>query len=168
MSVLLVGFDRGLGVLLARRLVAQGDEVRVIEPGTDTTPWTEAGAHVARGSAADDDLVERAAQNVRTIIAFGDRLEAAPIVAGGARAGVGRIVWVTGALPGPAAVTSAGIDYVIVRTARRRLPRTGISPDDLAVALDAADDLAGHPRLALDLDDPSGWDALRLRDPRGR
>ena len=64
-----MGLDAELARTLTRRLISQEDEVRVIAtPGDDAEALRNLGAHVARGQRLDADLVERAAQNVRSIV----------------------------------------------------------------------------------------------------
>jgi hypothetical protein len=152
-SVLLAGLDPELVAALTRRLTAQGDQVRVVGSGGEAYP----GAHVAVGDPGDDDLVERAAQGARTVVA-GQRGRAAALE-GAARAGVDRAVL----LDGGADRVPEGMSWVLLVT-RRRLRRSP-APDDVAEAVDAADDMAGEPRLVADLTTAEGWRALRL-EPR--
>ncbi|HEX2295221.1 MAG TPA: hypothetical protein VHN37_07930 [Actinomycetota bacterium] len=153
MSVLLVGLDAELVTAVTRRLTAQGDQVRIVARSGEPVP----GAHVAVGDPGDDDLVERAAQGARTIVA-GEEGRAAAL-AGAARAGVDRAVLVGG----DAAGAPASMSWVLLVTKRRL--RRGVAPADVAEAVDAADDMAGEPRLVVDLTTEDGWRALRL-DPR--
>ncbi len=62
------------------------------------------------------------------------------------------------------ALRSSVLDYVVLMTPAKGLlgKRSKVSTGALAEAIDAADDLAGSPRLELDLSDASAWDALRL------
>jgi D-arabinose 1-dehydrogenase-like Zn-dependent alcohol dehydrogenase len=172
MSLLLVGLEPGLGEPLVAHLIAQDDEVRVIEanPGR-AAHWKELGAYVARGEAADADLMERAAQNVRTIVVFEraqEDLDRAVETAleGASLAGVGRIVVCAAEVPGSVIeqLRAAGIDYVALSTGRRRRLFTGRTTPESAVtaAVDAADDLAGPLHLELDLSRSDAWDALGL------
>ena len=153
MSVLLVGLDPELVAAIVRRLTAEGDQVRVVAGAGTGHP----GAHVAVGTPGDDDLVERAAQGTRTIVAGVE--DRAVALAGAARAGVDRAVLVNG---DPEGVPSS-MSWVLLVTKRRL--RRGPGPADVAEAVDAADDLAGEPRLVADLTTEEGWKALRL-EPR--
>jgi hypothetical protein len=148
--------------------------VRVIEDDLSAgAHWKEFGAHVALGSPADPDLVERAGQNVRTLMMAGgdDSREVMAAVAEGARlAGIGRLVVCLQRSDESVleAVRAAGIDHVVLLTGRSRLKRLlgpVVPADSLAEAMDAADDLAGNPRLVLDLTREGGWTALGLRPP---
>jgi hypothetical protein len=131
------------------------------------------GAHVAWGDAADADLIERAAQNARTIVIVTDSrsrtdelLRAA--VDGGRAAGVDRIVfcgthragWVVETLEGEA------VEYVALWAGKRRLLRGPELPvEAVAAVIDAADDIAGDVRLDLDLTDAAAWAKLKLAPP---
>lgn len=176
MSVLLVGLGEQLTEAVASRLLEQGDEVRLVlaeEAGRGR--WRARGIHVAVGDMADDDFAWRACMNVRTVVA-GDR----PPVSGELRevlaailrkAGVGRVVVVGAGEPDGLVEAFQGepeLEYVVLRFRRRGLLGTKdvVSPHDLAVAVDAADDLAGTPHLDLDLTQDDAWAALRL-DPPG-
>ena len=171
MSVLLAGLPEQVEESLVTRLVAQEDEVRILGPASARSDRIrELGAHLALGNPADDDLVERAAQHVRTIV-FGPPASVegwAGLLKGGLRAGVGRWVHVA-ATPDPEVVTSlrsSEVDYAVLKTGSKGLLRTkSPAPADIAEAIDAADDLAGEVRLEVDLRDADGWRALRL-EPR--
>lgn len=168
MSVLLAGLDAAVTEQLVRRLVAQGDQVRVIVGESDPAAggYSAAGAFVARGGLDDDDLVERAAQNVETIV-LGDVAaeEAAGMFAGAARAGVERVVALASGSGGALQrlLDDWGGSYVLLRTGRRRVwgART-VGRDLVVAAVDAADALTGDPRLDLDLTEPSALAALGL------
>ncbi|MGH2820657.1 MAG: NAD-binding protein [Actinomycetota bacterium] len=181
MSLLLIGISGDEGRALVERLVAQSDEVRVIEDDpVDASEWTSLGAHVAHGSATDSDLIERAAQNVRTVVVMEERgrdlqavigavLQGAP---GAARREEDLRVVACAPDPAPTAelLSAAGVDHVVLGTGDRRgRLRIGgggrIRAGALAEAIDAADDLAGNPRTSLDLTDPSAWEQLRLLPP---
>ena len=175
MSVLLYGVPDEPLDALAERLIAQDDEVRVlVASGTDDVSMRERGIHVATGTYLDDhDLIERACQNVRTMV-IGPELpkprdpHVDAVIRGAKAAGVGRLVYFDGA-PDPAVagpIKDSGIGYVILATGRKGLLRRGgVAAADVAEAVDAADDLAGDVHLDLDLGAPEAWDALRL-DPR--
>ena len=171
MSLLLVGLEPGLGEPLIAHLIAQDDEVRVIEadPGR-AAHWKELGAYVARGEAADGDLMERAAQNVRTIVVFEHAQEdlyraVETALEGASLAGVGRIVVCAAAVPGSVIdrLRAAGVDYVALSTGRRRLFTGRTTPESaVTAAVDAADDLVGPVQLDLDLSRSDAWDALGI------
>lgn len=173
MSILLLAPPPGTADAVIARLISQGDEVRVIESDREQADrWKTLGARVALGSAFDADLIERAAQNSRTLVLFDaddratDLFEAA--IAGASGTSVDRLILVG---DGPARsclqmVRASGLDYVFLRTPRQRevLRRRRTNPAAVAEAVDAADDLAGHPRLELDLSDPDAVRALGLGD----
>jgi hypothetical protein len=173
MSILLVGLAEDLMPPLIRRLTDQGDEVRVLEADeTASDRWRSLGAHVASGPQWDADLIERAAQNVRTIV-VGDRHDRDPVelmdavIEGGGFASREMRLVVVGE-PQPRALDAlraSNLDFVVLGSARRRGllgRRPSLAPERLAEAVDAADDLAGGPRLELDLDDEQAWRELRL------
>jgi hypothetical protein len=172
-SILLVGLDEDLMPALIRRLTEQGDEVRALEyDDAASDRWRSLGAHVASGPQWDADLIERAAQNVRTI-AVGARHDRDPaelmdaLVEGGALASPGMRLVVVGRLQPQAlaALRGSTLEYVILEGVERRGllgRRTRLSPEKLAEAVDAADDLAGKPRLELDLTDERAWAELKL------
>lgn len=163
MSVLLVGVDPALARALIPRLLDEGDQVRaVVAPGEDAAAF--AGAYVATGEHGDDELVERAAQGARTIVLGAAEAARAAALEGAARAGVDRAVLL--GRGGEETIPNA-MSWVVLVTPRSRLGlRRGPSPEALAAAVDAADDLAGDPRLVADLATPEGWAALRLDPPR--
>lgn len=175
MSVLLAGLGDEVTRSVVTRLLAQDDEVRIVlgDPG-DRERWRALGVHVAVGDLTDDDFVWRACTNARTVVAG----EHAPVDTRAVRevlAGLltktdaDRLVVVGAGEPDElvGGARSAGIDHVVLRFCRRGLlgHRDVVAPDDLATAIDAADDLAGHPRLDLDLSDADAWSALRLAAP---
>lgn len=150
------------------RLLAQGDEVRVLEPTTGRRQqWSEKGAFLARGEGDDPDLVERAAQNVRTIVILADqvRLEVvANVLEAGRNAGVDRLVCCAPDIDDQVrgAVRSGAMDHVLIVATRSGVLRRRPAPELVAAAVDAADDLAGEPRLEVDLADPQQVKLLRL------
>ena len=170
MSILLFPQGRAtLGRAVATRLLAQGDEVRVLVGPSEADAWRGLGVHVAVGDPADADLVERAAQNCRSVVLLGrSATDAGVLVAvaeGAANAGVDRLIACRGdekaAVPALGERWSHG--YVIVEQTSGRWPRVKTAPDELvAEAVDAADDLAGEPRIEVDLTDPLGRASLGL------
>jgi hypothetical protein len=171
-SVLLLSPGRDIGVALVQRLVAQNDEVRVIESDSDLTAvWKELGAFVATGHVIDIDLIERAGQNVRTIVAVDPDAAGVDAAIEGARlAGIGRLVVCAPVIDEGtrAALQAAGAEYVALGTgASKRLSRRrrALSPDAIAEAIDAADDLGGSQRIELNLMDANAWEALGLESP---
>lgn len=158
MSVLLAGLDPEVGAAVAARLLAAGDQVRTIARGE-----APAGVHVAAGDLSDEDLVERACQGVRTIV-LGEAAgaDAPTALAAAARAGVDRAVLVEVAVEVPETMS-----WVALVVPRPRLlgRRKGVAAAAVAEAVDAADDLAGEPRLVADLGTDEGWRALRLEPP---
>lgn len=178
MSILLIRAGGRIGETLARRLRAQGDEVRVVEAAEEPAEaWRRLGVKVAPGSDDDADLIERAAQGVRTAVVFDGKSGAAgdvieDVVAGIAAAGVERVI-LCGRRPDPStvdAVRTSGLDYVVLTVAGGRFSRKRVSVEAVAEAIDAADDLAGSPRLELDLTRKESWAALGLNSTpeRGR
>lgn len=170
MSVVVLGASGELGAAVVNRLLEAGDDVGVIEPSPERAEgWRRTGAHVARGSSSDADLIERAAQNARTIVVLDADQEVLSAAVEGARlAGVERIV-ATGARFEPeliALLRSSGLDYVVLETGRRLLGAA--SPVEVGRAVDAADDLPGRPRLELSLRTAEAWRELRLEPPRRR
>lgn len=180
MSVLIVGATRTVGGMngadLVARLAGQGDEVRVLDRPSRRFGLEEmrrAGAHVASGDLSDDDLIERAAQNVRTLFLLSPDLDGVPdevdaAVTGAVGAEVERVVVCCEEAPlrAGAKIRSAGIQYAIVVVGRtRKIRRPRLPPAAIARALDAADDLAGDVRLDLDLRDQDSWEALRIEPP---
>ena len=175
MSVLLIGLSEGLTGAVAVRLLEQGDEVRlVLAEEADRERWRALGLHVAVGDMTDEDFAWRACMNVRTVVAGDlhpvDR-EMRRVLAGVLRkAGVGRLVVVGAGEPDELVASLAAepeLEHVILRFRRRGFlgSKDAVSPGALAVAVDAADDLAGTPRLDLDLTQPDGWAGLRLEPP---
>ena len=173
MSILLIGVGLDNGLPLVARLQASGDQVRVVtSDAAAVEQWRSAGAYVARGDPCDSDLIERAAQNVRTIVlmaggpaGFPEMLDAA--MEGGALAGVGRLV-VFGARIDEdimRRVRRSDMEHVILQTlGTRRWParRSAPSPEELAEAIDAADALVEPPEEVLDLSRSDAWARLGL------
>jgi hypothetical protein len=172
MSLLLVGLEPGLGEPLIAHLIAQDDEVRVIEADpVRGAHWKELGAYVARGAAVDVDLIERAAQNVRTIVVFERAREELQLVVetaveGASLAGVERIVVCAAAVPKSVTelLRKSGIEYVALSAGGRRRVFGGstVGGTTITEAVDAADDLAGPLRLELDLSRPEARVSLGL------
>lgn len=169
MSVLLVGGGGSLRVAVSRRLLGQGDEVRAVElDPSEAETLRSLGVHIARGTYLDADLVERAAQNVRTIVVFDPSPESLePVLEGARYASVDRVVLCGMRIPDLAvtALRAADLEYVTLTTARKALFKKGIPDEAVAEAVDAADDLAGHPRLELDLTESMAWSKLKLEAP---
>ncbi|CAN5606605.1 hypothetical protein BH20ACT23_BH20ACT23_06000 [soil metagenome] len=177
MSILLIGLDEGTMPALISRLTAQGDEVRVLETDEAASDrWRSMGAHIASGPQWDADLIERAAQNVRTIV-LGEHHDRDPVelvealVEGGGFASSEMRLVVMGDVPRLAldVLRESKLEYVILGSVTRRgllgrKPR--LTAEQLAEAVDAADDLAGGPRLELRLSDEQSWRELKL-DPPG-
>jgi len=162
-SVLLVTPPEHLGGPIIERLIAQGDEVRVVVASADAADWRRLGAHVAVGD-PDGDLLERAGQSSRTIALFDPAEELAQDAISAAKAA--RIDRVVAVLSRPSVALSAllagsELTYVVLVAARRGLKRApGVA--EIAEAVDAADDLAGEVRLELDLAEPGAWGALGI------
>lgn len=171
MAVLLIGVREPWAAAVVARLVAAGDDVRVIASDVGAEERLRSlGAYIARGPALNADLVERSAQNVRTVVLGALRDEDLVDALEGARsAGVDRVVVVDAhtrrALE---RVRSSGLDYVVLDAPTSRFGRRGVDADAIARAVDAADDLAGALRLELDLRDADAWAQLGLTPPGGR
>ena len=168
MSILLIGDPGSLGEVLVRRLISQDDEVRAIATEASGDDLAGFGVHIARGEDLDADLVERAAQNVRTIISFEPSAEVIDQVVEGARAArVERIVLCAATIPEPVRdrLRSSDLDYVVLESPRKGLFRKGVADDALAEAIDAADDMSGRLRLELDLNESASWALLNLVPP---
>ena len=161
-----------VGRAIVDRLLAASDEVRVLEDDTRlTAQWRASGTFLALGSPVDEDLVERAAQDVRTVVIV-EPADFAPeelsaILRGAENAGVDRIVWCGAEIRGARleALERWSKSYVAAWTPRKLFTAKRVSPAAVAAAVDAADDLAGGPQLRLDLSSPASWKALRLDPP---
>jgi len=172
-SVLLIRAGGPIGETLARRLRAEGDEVRVVVPPDEPAEaWRELGVKVAPGH-DDADLIERAAQGVRTAVVIdgesGSALEVIEeVVVGISAARVERLI-LCARKPDQMlidAVRASGLDYVVLTVGGGGLlSRRRISVEGVAEAIDAADDLAGSPRLELDLTKKESWATLGLNSP---
>lgn len=175
MSVLLVGLEEELTRTVGARLLAQDDEVRIVlgdEAKRET--WRALGIRVAVGDLTDDDFLWRAFTNVRTVVA-GERPPAdAPdvrhqLAASMKKSDPDRLVVVGAGEDDPlvAGIRAADVDHVVLRFRKRGLLgyRSAASTPQLAAAIDAADDLAGNPRLDLDLSEERSWAELRLAPP---
>jgi hypothetical protein len=171
-----MGLSRETGEALIERLLDASDTVSVIEDDEAlASTWTELGAHVARGPLTDADLIERAAQSARTVVVMeraNDDLAAVVSAAidgaAGARPGI-RVVVCAARLDDEITglVSRSGLEHVLLRTGGRRawMLRDALDAKALATAIDASDDLAGSPRLDLDLRTRASWSKLRLRPP---
>ena len=168
MTVVVLGAAGDVGAAVVAKLLEAGDEVGVVEPSAqEAERWRRAGAHVARGHPSDSDLIERAAQNARTIVVLEADEELVGAAIEGARlAGVERIVVTSGRARSKvtARLRSSELDYVWLHTGNRL--RAAAHPAQVAMAVDAADDLPGHPRLELALRTAEAWRLLRLDPPR--
>ena len=179
MSILLIGLSEELTEELVKRLIHEGDEVRVLEDSNDNAEsWRRLGAHIAHGPIWDADLIERAAQNVRTIV-VGEHHTHDPVelmdevvIGGGFASKDVRVVLVGQDLGAPALrrLRESPLAYVALGGASKRSllgRRRASAPAILAEAIDAADDLAGEPRMELDLRDEQAWAELKLPVPEG-
>lgn len=163
MSVLLIAPPTEVGEEVVTRLVRQGDEVRVLERNpTRASLWTRLGAHVARGDPGDDDLIERAATNCRTVVTFTDDGARLAAAANGARAArVERMIAVVQKLR----VVPEDIETIILVARAKGLRRKAIPPSELAAAIDAADDVTEVKEKVLDLSESLAWKTLGLEGP---
>jgi Trk K+ transport system NAD-binding subunit len=172
-SVLIVGGEEIVRATIDR-LVTQGDEVRVVENDPRTgEEWRSLGVHVARGPILDADLIERSAQNCRTLVLVDGGIgteSVSEIFDGAALAGVERVVVCTRQRDGIGeALRALPGQYVLLLAGGRRglLGKRDwvASPEDLARAIDAADDLGGEVRLEVDLSEQEAWRVLGLDPP---
>lgn len=163
MSILLIDPPADVGEPVVTRLIRQGDEVRVLERNpTRASLWTRLGAHVARGDPSDDDLIERAATNCRTIVTFTDDAERLAIAAGAARAA--RVERMIAVVTKDREIT-ADVEVIQLVARTKGLLRKPTPPDALAAAIDAADDIAHVPDTRLDLNESEAWVLLGLDPP---
>lgn len=163
MSVLLVAPPAQLAGPIIERLIAQGDEVRVVAADANASEWKGLGAHVAGGD-PDADLLSRAGQSSRTIALFDPSSElAADAIEAAVAARIERVVAVlTRRNPElNASLSETGLTYVLLLAGRKGLRRAP-APEEIAAAVDAADDLAGDVKLEVDLTEPEGWKALGI------
>ncbi len=155
--MLLVRPPEQIGSAVISLLSSQGDVVRVISADIlSAARWKELGAYVARGSETDADLIERAAQDVRTIVVFEEAQASIEAVLEGAElAGVERLVVCTSQPPEDllVRVRASRMDYVVLKLGTQRRRGRSRRLRSTAEAIDAADDLGGHPRLEIDLND---------------
>lgn len=170
MSILLIGLGDDQTEEAIRRLTAQGDEVRVLEHREERMPrWKDLGAHVAVGAPDDPDLVYRAASNCRTIVLGHEALaELDPVIEGMGRDPGVRLVLCLVSLDQKtqSAMAREELDHLILVTGKPGLLRRApVSPASVAVAIDAADDVAASPREVVDLTTKQGWSALKLEPP---
>jgi hypothetical protein len=159
-----------MGRAVFDRLRAQGDEVRVIEDDPIAAAvWKERGGYTALAREWDADLIERAAYGARTIVVF-ERKDRDPeevlmeTLKATAPAGVDRLILIRARATVPAELEGSDVAYVLLATGKRSLlKRTpAITPEQLARAVDAADDLTGSPRLVLDLTESAALRTLGL------
>lgn len=170
MSVLLIGPSGSMGEAVFERLKQHGDDVRVIEDSDDSAKlWKARGGFVALAREWDADLIERASYEARTIVVFPrpDRGEAElleEVIQGAKTASLERIVVIREDSGVPEALRASEIDHVVLRTGKASLFRRSKPVDDavVAAAVDAADDLGGHPRLEVDLTREEGRALLGL------
>lgn len=167
MSILMLVEDHEVEKVVARRLLAQGDEVRVLLARTELGPgWVELGAHVAVGDPTDDDLIERAGQQARTLVLFGIHAGDGPTVTAALKAAVAadieRLILCVAAADDEVRrlMDASDRSYVILSYGRRLGLRARAPAALVADAVDAADDLAGQPRLEVDLRDENALDRL--------
>lgn len=170
MGVVLLGPTERLGRAVFDRLAGQGDEIRVLEDHPlAADAWEERGGFVALAGEWDADLIERASYGARTIVVFERNRGELPavleaVIKAAGPAGVDRLILLTGSVDVPPVLEAAGIDYVVLATGKQTLfTRSRLVPEQIvAEAVDAADDLPGSPRLAVDLTDRSSWSSIGL------
>ena len=149
--------------------------MRVLEDDNQRAAvWRDLGAHVALGE-WEEDLVERAAQDVRTIVLFDSHPGIEPwlleqLVTGARLARVERVIWCAPAhrREDTAVLDRSGLQYMVLATGGTKglLKRSrAIDPGALALAIDAADDTAGEFHAVLDLTKAESWQTLGLEPP---
>lgn len=143
---------------VAQRLIGQGDEVRVmVVDAAERASWVALGAHVAVGDPTDDDLIERAGQSARSLVLFDRHASDRPTVAAALKAAsaaeIERLILCAPevSVEAQAVLEASGSSYVILSYGRRWSLKGRAPVELIAEAVDAADDLSGHPRLATDL-----------------
>jgi hypothetical protein len=161
-----------MGRAVFDRLREQGDEVRVIEDDPIAAEaWKERGGYAALAREWDADLIERASFGARTIVIF-ERRDRNPeellteTLKAAVPAGLDRVILIREKASVPASLEGSDVAYVILATGKRSLLKRAptITPERLGRAVDAADDLAGTPRLALDLTEAAALRTLGLDD----
>ena len=169
MAILVLTGGTELDAYVVERLIAQGDEVRVVEAtGARREEWRALGAFLAVGETDDADLIERAAQNVRTVVLLDARLSAEvldTVLEAAPKAGVDRVVVCASVIEDHVrvAVAASEMSHVLIQAGRPGLlRRRASSPELVAEAVDAADDLSGAPRMDLDLTRGEGRRQLGL------
>lgn len=169
MSVVLIGPSGSLGRAVLSRLMDQGDDIRVIEDDPAAAQdWKAMGAHVALAREWDADLIERACFGARTMVIFERKNNDDELLSEALRAreptGVDRLILVRPKPTTPAALARADTDHVVLGTGGGGiLKRKSSASDDLvADAVNAADDIEGHPRLVVDLTNPIDLQKLGL------
>lgn len=170
MSILLIGLGDDETDETIRRLTAQGDEVRVLEHREARVPrWKDLGAHVAVGTPDDADLVYRAATNCRTVVLGQEAVaELDPVIEGiGRDSGVRLVLCLASLDPNTQRIVAREeLDHLILTTGKPGLlRRRRVGPASVAIAIDAADDVAQSPGEVVDLTTQQGWDALKLEPP---
>ncbi|MEA2477359.1 MAG: hypothetical protein QOC87_1558 [Actinomycetota bacterium] len=160
MSFLILGSDPPLVDAIVSTLVADGDLVRVVDPDPSRVEAIkQRGGFVASGNPADADLVERAGQGARTAVVVEPAPLTAEVLGALVAARISRIVYV-GRDANTIKLISAGtLDHVVLRRRRATLRRTG-EISSIVAAVVAADDLAGTPRVVVDLSDKSALEML--------
>lgn len=168
MSVVLIGPSGSLGRAVFERMRGQGDDIRVVEGDpVAAEEWKRGGAFVAQAREWDADLIERASYEARTIVVFprdDDPKFFDELVIGAGAAAVDRIILLTQRAAVPEQLEEIRTDHVVIAMGKRsRLRRSTLVDDDrVAEAIDAADDLAGHPRLLVDLTKGDGGRLLGI------
>lgn len=163
------------GKAIVAKLLGEGDEVSVV--GRDqavAAPMKRLGAYVATGDPSDPDLVARAAQNARTIVLFADaggRILDAVTEAASLLPSAPRVVLLTSFVEEDvmSRLRRSPLDYIALKVPGpprfRLIRKQSVSDEQIAEAVSAADDLAGEPRLELDLGTAAAWRELKLSEP---
>ncbi|MDQ3877889.1 MAG: NAD-binding protein [Actinomycetota bacterium] len=158
MSFLIVGEDNVIEAVVDA-LVGDHDLVRVVtQDAARAARLKDRGAFVAVGDPADPDLVQRAGQGARTAVLFDDTSITADLIDALSAARISRIVYAGRDADTVELVSHSGLEFVILRRRRRLFGKR--DGEMLVAAIVAADDLAGAPRLTIDLSDDAALGEL--------
>jgi TrkA family protein len=152
-SFLVLGGDQSLVDAIVARLVADGDLVRVLDPNpTRIESIKQQGGFVATGDPTDADLVERAGQGARTAVVVEPVRLTTELLDAFAAARITRIVYAGRDTSNIELISAGSLDHVVLRRRHTPLRRRAEIPSIVAAVV-AADDVAGTPRVVIDLSD---------------
>lgn len=151
MSFLLVTGDASLQEALVEALVRDGDIVRVIEPDRERAArLKERKAFVAVGDPSDAELIERAGYGARTAVLADPVPVTNELLTAIAAARITRVVYAGRSRDAIDVLASAPLDHVVLKRKRGTLGRDR-DLQLVVAAVIAADDVAGNPRVVVDL-----------------